>query len=247
MRSRGEVTGALLSMLLLGQAAPSGAVPGSERKAAVKLARCRSAVIEGEVQAGQSLRRSFAGGLDVLLEPIASGWVLRVIPTRGDRPREDFAEIATPPYRSVSPLLLSTDFSFRSQDAVGWNPRRFRYVAEARAFARLEAVYRKVVGAPRAAAEDEAALGRLVGEQPEGELRILDASLLPGTADPTRAAALVSTHFAETAHRIEQPSAGRTTPLGRLNWVRVRVRLELARGARVMPGVDVVSSVCGGS
>ena len=41
--------------------------------------------------------------------------------------KHDYAELATPPYESVSPLLLSTDFSFRAQDAVAWNPRRFRY------------------------------------------------------------------------------------------------------------------------
>ena len=90
-------------------------------------ARCSRAVIEGEVRAGGGFRASFGGGLDFVLEPTALGWVVRVLPTGEGRKSVDYAEVATPPYRSVSPLLVSTDFSFRAQDAVGWNPRRFRY------------------------------------------------------------------------------------------------------------------------
>ena len=51
--------------------------------------------------------------------------------------KHDYAELATPPYESVSPLLLSTDFSFRAQDAVAWNPRRFRYADNSAEFQRL--------------------------------------------------------------------------------------------------------------
>ena len=208
------------------------------------MARCSRAVLEGEVKAGQEFRRSFAGGLDLLLEPIASGWVVRVMPTAGRRLAEDYAEIATPPYRSVSPLLLSTDFSFRAQDAVGWNPRRFRYAADRRAFERLEVAYRRVLD-PKTASAGEAELAELVGRQPEGVLEILDASLSPGTADPTRAAALVSSHFETTAHRLEQPEGGTATALGKIGRVRFRVRLELAPGSRAAPGVKLESYVCG--
>lgn len=62
---------------------------------------CSRAVVEGEVRAGQGFRRGFGGGLDLMLDPIASGWVVRVVPAEGPRPKEDYAEIATPPYRST--------------------------------------------------------------------------------------------------------------------------------------------------
>ena len=81
---------------------------------------------------GRAMSARSGNGLEVMLEPLASGWILRVLPASGPRPAHDYAELATPPYRSVSPLLISTDYSFRAQDAVAWNPRRFRYVGHAR-------------------------------------------------------------------------------------------------------------------
>ncbi len=208
-------------------------------------ASCSRAVLEGEVRAGQEFRKEFEGGLDFVLEPIASGWVARVMPARGSRPALDYAGIATPPYRSVSPLLVSTDFSFRAQDAVGWNPRRFRYAADERAFRAMEAEYGRVIGAKTASAADEEALAKLVSAQPEGVLEILDASLAPGTADQTRAAGLVASHFGTTAHRMEQPEGGSATGLGRIGWIRFRMKLEIRPGAGAVRGVKVERYACG--
>ncbi len=241
MRGNGWGGAGLLVLLVLSVPRTSGA-KGSRSRAS---GRCVRVVVEGEVRAGQGFRKSFGGGLDLVLEPIASGWVVRVVPAEGPRPKEDYAEIATPPYRSVSPLLLSTDFRFRAQDAVGWNPRRFRYAADARAFERIEGVYRRVTATKTPAAGDEAALAELVASQPEGVFEILDASLVPGTADPTRAAALVATHFGTTAHRTEPPEGGRATALGRIGWVRFRVKLDLLRGVRSASGVGLESYACG--
>ncbi len=244
MRVEGWWRWASVSVGLLAGLGPlvGGEVPA--RRAAAP-ARCSRAVIEGEVRAGQGFARSFGGGLALRLEPIASGWVVRVLPERGERPKEDYAEIATPPYRSVSPLLVSTDFSFRAQDVVGWNPRRFRYAADAGAFGAIEAVYREVTGSGAPAAGAEARLAELVAAQPEGVLEILDASLAPGTADQTRAAGLVSSHFGSAAHRIEQPEGGRATALGRVGWIRFRVKLELKRGMQPAEGVKAESFPCG--
>ncbi|HEY6374845.1 MAG TPA: hypothetical protein VIX90_04900, partial [Edaphobacter sp.] len=91
---------------------------------------CVRGVLEGEVHAGEGFVRPIGNGLEVMLEPLASGWILRVLPVGVPRPAHDYAELATPPYQSVSPLLISTDFSFRAQDAVGWNPREFRFAAD---------------------------------------------------------------------------------------------------------------------
>jgi hypothetical protein len=158
---------------------------------------------------------------------------------------EDLAELGSPPYRSVSPLLVSTDFGFRAQDAVGWNPRRFRYVADGRSAATLDGLYRKDAGLKAIPAEDERELGKLVAASPEGVLEIVDASLAPGTADQARGAGLLATHFATTAHRIEQPASGKATALGRLGWMRFRVRLQLPPGLRPAAGAKVEPSPCG--
>lgn len=267
MRGRGWVPG-LLAAVLLGRVDAVDAAAGlglstkpetAESGAAQAMAAtgtrpalgaCLRAVLEGEVRSGQEFRRGFGGGLDLVIEPIASGWVVRVLPARGQRPAVDYAGIATPPYRSVSPLLVSTDFSFRAQDAVGWNPRRFRYAADTRAFGAMEVVYQRLTGGGRAGAQggsphDEEVLAGLASGQPGGVLEILDAGLTPGTADQTRAAGLVASHFGTTAHRLEQPEAGRATALGRIGWMRFRVRLELPRGDKPVHGVKVESYVCG--
>ena len=243
MRSRGWMLVALVGASLWGRGAGCGRGEGNAR-AERTAARCRRAVFEGEVRAGQGFRKSFGGGLDLLLDPTAGGWVLRVLPTSGRRPAEDYAEISTPPYRSVSPLLVSTDFGFRAQDAVGWNPRRFRYAQDAGAFGTLEGIYRGLAG--RASPEEEARLAELASRQPEGVFEILDANLSPGTGDQTRAAGLVASHFGTTAHRIEPAEGGRATALGRIFWIRFRVRLELRPGVRVLPGINTELHPCEG-
>jgi hypothetical protein len=179
-----------------------------------------------------------------MLEPLASGWILRVLPAGVPRGAHDYAELATPPYRSVNPLLISTDFSFRAQDAIAWNPRQFRYAANATEFSRLSTAYGEYQRSPESGRAAEANLGALAARQPEGVLEILDARLVPGTANQAQTAALVATHFETTAHRVEQPADGRGTPLGKLTWMRFRLRFDLPAGFRAESGVTLEAGRC---
>jgi hypothetical protein len=146
-----------------------------------KTATCSRAVVEGEVGAGQGFVQVVGNGLEVMLEPLASGWILRVLPVRVPRPEHDYAELASPPYRSVSPLLISTDFSFRAQDAVAWNPRHFRFASDKSMFAELSKAYGEYQSTtvPSAAAMNK--LAELVSRAHEGTVQLLDAHLVPGT------------------------------------------------------------------
>jgi hypothetical protein len=193
---------------------------------------CRRGVLEGEVGAGESFARPIGGGLEVRLEalPWGSGWLLRVLPASGRRPAHDYAELATPPYASVSPLLLSTDFSFRAQDAIAWNPRRFHFAASAKEFAQMAAVYERYSRVSPPAAGVESELATMVSKASEGTLQILDAKLIPGTANQAHMAAVVASHFNTTAHTVEEPMQGKGTALGKLSRVRFRISLELPRG-----------------
>ena len=103
--------------------------------------RCKRITVEGEVVAGRGFEREIGGGLTIGLDPVESGWAVRVVPTRGVRGEHDYAELATPPYRSVNPLLVTTGFGFRAQDVVGWNPRRFQFAASPAEFAALLRFY----------------------------------------------------------------------------------------------------------
>jgi hypothetical protein len=153
---------------------------------------CKEVEFEADVKAGQAVDVVFAAGLRFLLEPLASGWIVRVLAANEPRGPHDYAELATPPYTSVSPLLLSTDWSFRAQDAVGWNPRRFRYAANKPVFEELAALYPKVMAGDGKSSSRAAAL---VSQQPEGVIEILDAQLAPGLANQARMAAPVAGHF----------------------------------------------------
>lgn len=226
-------------VLIVAAVAPAGrGLPvGAQRPAT-----CSVVVVEGEVRAGEEFRAAALAGVEVRLEPVPGGWLLRVTPTA--HADEDWAEMATPPYRSVTPLLVSTDYSFRAQDAVGWNPRRFRFAASGAAYGQMRGLRQ----AMEAGAADKAAkLAEMASGQPGGVLVILDAHLVPGTADQTRAAAMVAGHFAGTAHELEQPASGSPTPLGQLTWMRFRVSLELPRGAKAAPGRRAgPGKACGG-
>jgi hypothetical protein len=210
---------------------------------------CRWGVLNAEVTAGKpwvgAIGTSGSGeGLEAMLEPLPSGWVLRVLPISGARPPHDFAELATPPYASVSPLLISTDFSFRAQDAVAWNPRHFRYAPSRMAFERLLRVYSRYAAAKPVPAMLEAELARLATSQPPGEIEIVDAKLTPGLANQGQMAAMVASHFSTTAHTIEEPGQGQGTALGKLWWLRLKLVLELPDGYRAARGVMVESRPC---
>ena len=230
----GNVAGVALLMITGASAGAKRAVTGNKPHE-----MCRRVVLEGAVKAGQGFEKEFAGGLKFLLEPIASGWIVRVLPAHVPRGPHDYAELATPPYQSVTPLAISTDFSFRAQDAVGWNPRRFRYAQTAAVADRLTALYPGVM-TNDAKASGEAST--LVSQQPEAELEILNAVMVPGTADQWRMASAVALHFATTPHEVEQ--GAQPSLLGKLDELQFRVRLDVPGGFPLAPGVHAEAIPC---
>jgi len=207
---------------------------------------CRAGVLDAELQAGKEFRKPIGNGLELWFQPIASGWILRVVPETGPVGDHDYAELATPPYESVSPLSLSTDFAFRAQDAVGWNPRRFQFATSPAEFDQLDEVYQRFIHAgatPPAPLQLE--LSDEVARASGGKLTILDARLIPGVADQGKMAAAVSSNFATTAHTLVQPADGKPSALGKLLWLRVRVELALPPGFRPAGGIRMMPTVCG--
>jgi hypothetical protein len=207
-------------------------------------ATCRRAVLEGAVRAGEEYVRPLGNGLEVMLEPLASGWILRVLPVSGPRPAHDYAELATPPYQSVSPLLISTDYSFRAQDVVAWNPRRFHYAASARDFAAMSAAYLEYMkGASRRGAV-EAELADLASRSPEGQVEILDSHFVPGMANQAQTAAMVASHLSMTPHSVDQAGDGKGSALGRVTWIKFRISMDLPAGFQPAKGLIVKTDSC---
>ena len=227
------ILGLLTAVGQCGWAAPVG-----------KSATCTRLVVEGEARAGQGFVKVIGNGLEVMLEPLASGWIVRVLPVGVPRAEHDYAELASPPYRSVSPLLISTDFSFRAQDVVAWNPRHFRFAADKAMFAELSEAYAEYRSTPVPSASAMNKLTELVSRAPEGTVQLLDAHLVPGTGDQGKMAAAVALHFDTTAHSLEQPADGVGTPLGKVTWIRFRISLELPGGFQAARGIVVERYGC---
>jgi hypothetical protein len=214
---------------------------------------CLRGVMDGELTAGQPWSQPISADLKVYFQPIRSGWILRVLPASGPLPEHDYAELATPPYQSVTPLSISTDFAFRAQDAIGWNPRRFRFATSTAAYSQLYRLYgsyeQAAAMSPGAAASERMArllqpLSEEIAKAAEGTLTLLDSRLVPGTADQWRAAAAVASHFNSTAHTLVQEPDGSTSPLGRLVWLRFRLELDLPAGFAVNRALHVQPRNC---
>ena len=209
---------------------------------------CRQAVLEGELNTGQPYSHPLGNGRRLYFQPIASGWISRVLPLAGPVPAHDYAELATPPYQSITPLSLSTDFAFRAQDAVAWNPRAFRFAPSAAAFARLQSAYDAYQHAlPNVSPAAQTELASQVARAAEATLMILDARLTPGTADQWSVAASVASHFLTTAHTLVPPPDGVSTALGRLLWLRFRVTFDVPANFTPAPGMKITPHVCGAS
>ena len=232
-------------VFLLSAILPVASVHGAAgQKSHPQVPACRRVALEGSVEAGKPFRQPIFSGLDLAFVPLSAGWRLELIPvgvpvTQG----EDFAGVATPPYRSVSPLLLSTDFGFRAQDVIGWNPRRFHFAASKEVFKDLNGKVTRMERGALAPAE-MGVLAQLASRQPEGTLEILDARLVPGIADQTPAAATVATHFLTTAHQIDLPPGQPPSARGRVTALRFRVTLDLPDGLRPGRGLRAGSVPC---
>jgi hypothetical protein len=213
--------------------------PGCSAQAVPPRPACRVETLEGEVTTGQGFRRAIGGGLEIGLQPIAAGWIVRVLPAGGWSGLPDYAEVATPPYESVNPLSISTDFAFRAQDAVAWNPRRFRFASTRAEFDRLVAGYKRVTRGGALTAAEQAGLAQEMTRAAEGTLTILDARLVAGVADQSMLAAPVALHLEQTAHMLV---SGHASPLGRLLWMRFRIRLVLPPRFVTPGGVRVTAA-----
>ena len=207
------------------QPASGQALPAHSAKAA-----CAPRILSGLVVRGQAFTAPVSPLLDFKLEAVPAGWIIRILPHAGPRPPHDAAELANPPYDSPTPLLLSTDFAFRAQDAVAWNPRNFRFFTTAEQLRVAEGAMRAIRHDPQHPAAG-AALYPLLAEAAEAQLQIVDAEISGGTANQTAAAVTVATHFEQTAHQLRadlQP-----TPLGTI--LRVSFRLTVFP-QRLLPG-----------
>ena len=122
---------------------------GSQAGAATP-ASCQKIVLTGEVSAGQEWKAAFGEGWVFRVMPIQagkagySGWDLVVDREQGAG-FPDALMLATPPYDSINEREVGTTFGLRAQDAIGWNPRSFRFLTDPAALRESQRLFRRCV------------------------------------------------------------------------------------------------------
>jgi hypothetical protein len=210
---------------------------------------CSKLVLHGQIQAAHEWRQS-----------IGQGWVLRLLPIAGGYTGWDLALdrepaagypdallLATPPYGSISEREIGTSFGLRAQDAIGWNPRSFRFFTDPAAFHEAQQLYPLVVSGARTAEAQRAAarLLELAGHAAAGQLRMDDARLSPGVANPQPFAQAWALRAARMQHTETPSPDGKPTARGTLDWMRFTITLWLPAGWKSAPGIKGISGVCG--
>ena len=221
-------------------------------------AGCVKVVLTGEVSAGQEWKAVLGQGWVFRVLPIDagregySGWDLAV-----DREQPagfpDALLLATPPFDSISEREVGTTFGLRAQDAIGWNPRSFRFLTD---MAALREAQRLFLSLDRTVGGNAAGKGSTAGarvtrrlmelgrQSSAGQFRILNARLTPGIADAAPYAENWAIQSVRTPHTVAPSTGAKGTAFGKLEWIRFSVTLWMPAGWKAPAGLHVVRGVC---
>lgn len=214
--------------------------------------RCQKVELTGAVEAGAAWQQPIGGGWQLRLVPIApgresyTGWDL-VVDRQPATGYPDALLLATPPYLSMNEREIGTTYGLRAQDAIGWNPRSFRFLVDAKQFAEARELFLRSSPewrAGRHSAASDAAAARLMAlsqRAASGQFEILDARLVEGTGDAALYARNWALQAARTAHESEK---GLPTPRGALRSLRFRWTLWLPESWTLPAGVRSAPAGC---
>lgn len=218
---------------------------------------CQRLTVEGEVNTGQEWKVALGDGWVFRVLPIAaapasaSGWDL-VLDREPPAGYPDALLLATLPYGSINEREIATTFGLRAQDAIGWNPRTFRFVSDPQQFHKAQRWFLELMRSMQSpnptsrsvGADPTARLLELAGSASSGQLRILDARIVPGIADPQPYAQGWALAASRTQHEIEAAPAGQASALGKLLWMRFALTLWLPSHWRPSAGFHPARLPC---
>jgi len=226
-------------------------------------ASCEKTVLTGEVAAGQEWKTSIGAGWVLRVMPIQpanagySGWDLVV-----DRdPPAGFPDalfLAMPPYGSINEREVGKTFGVRAQDAIGWNPRSFHFLTDAKAFDQARKLYQTMedqgmtgIEMPRPNEAIARKLMELASQsKAAGQFRILDARITPGTADAAPFAEAWAMQSAKTPHTNgtsdgnARDGKASPSPMGTLNWIRFSIALWMPDTWKAPMELHAVRGAC---
>lgn len=256
---------AALALLLTAACAGIGVARGS----AVEVPgppTCGKIVLNGEVSAGHEWKAAFGDGWIFRVVPIpdnktaagVGGWDL-VVDRAEPAGFPDALLVATPPYNLINPREIANTYGLRAQDAIGWNPRHFRFMTNRNAFRQAQRLYLllnrygELGGKAKETASErkQKVLDRaktrfikLAKESLPGEFDILDAHLTPGIGAVKPYAANWALQSAKTPHTEEPPPGGTPTALGKLDSIRFSVTLWVPGSWRAPRGIQQPRAPC---
>jgi hypothetical protein len=159
--------------------------------------------------------------------------------------------LATPPYNSISEREVGTTFGLRAQDAIGWNPRSFRFLTDPAAFQEGQKQFQILGGTtmetPVMNSRQGIVMQRLLKlnqKSSAGQFRIIDTRLAPGTADAASYAQKWAIQSARTPHTLVPPAGTKATPLGQFDWMRFSITLWLPRIWNAPKDLHAVRAPC---
>jgi hypothetical protein len=166
-------------------------------------------------------------------------------PSRGPRA----AGGLTLPYNSINEREVGTTFGLRAQDAIGWNPRSFRFLKDPGDFREARSIYLSLFGSQNVPTDGRSAaanarLLELEKAAASGEFRILDARIEPGIADPKPYAQAWALAGSRMQHEVETVSPGQESALGKLVWIRFSLTLWLPVHWSVPAGIPATRVSC---
>jgi hypothetical protein len=219
---------------------------------------CRKVVLTGEVGPGQQWRAAFGQGWVFRVLPIQpgqagySGWDL-VVDREQPAGYPDALLVATPPYNSINEREVGTTFGLRAQDAIGWNPRSFRFLTDPDAFRESQKLFQILGGTkqamrtPVASSREGMAVQRQLKinqKASSGEFHIVEARLVPGISDAAPYAENWALASSRTAHTFEAAAQGKSTPLGELRWMKFSITLWLPDGWTAPRELNAAAAAC---
>jgi len=218
---------------------------------AQRASSCQRLTLAGEASAGHEWRQAVGGGWVLRLAPIVpgaasyTGWDL-VMDREPGAGYPDALLLATPPYGSISEREIGTTFGLRAQDAIGWNPRSFRFLTDVAALRQGQQLFGAVAAGQKTDESQRAGqkLMQLALHGSVGQLRIVDARLSAGVADAAPFSENWALQAARTPHSEVPAQNGQATARGSLDWIRFTVTLWMPAGWKTPAGVQSSRAGC---
>lgn len=218
-----RIGAALMAVLL--------AVPG-----ATTAAQCRSFSIAGELAAGETFTRAISPELSFRLEPSGAveggGWTFEIGPMEprtalGSQPEfSQYVYALTPPYRFGNTRHVDTSYGTNARDAVADTPRPFWFLVRRTDGEAASAALNQVLWPQQDDGAQDRGLAALAAlPRGQGQFRILDSRIRPGTA-------------------ISFSGDERADAYGAIHWLKFRVDLIVPASFAVLPKLKSRTGRC---